>query len=251
MQLYKGPFLNITFEKKNDLFLQFWETSPISISDFKKEMLIYTSWYKKLNPRNTLWLQKNFTFDLDSTTNEWIERMVNIPCKKYGNKKCAFVVSSDILVHLSVINAFDKVESCIIPEHFIDEAQARTWLSSSKLKTENSSKTKIIYEGLDENGNAIIKITNPSKNIKKTIKYFGDTFEKDDFIKNNSHDFSQLTKREKEIFKLVAQGKKQLDIANQLYISKHTVRTHWRNIKVKLNIISNIDIVTYYKAFLE
>lgn len=54
-----------------------------------------------------------------------------------------------------------------------------------------------------------------------------------------------LTKREREILKLVAFGKNSLQIANQLKISKFTVDTHRKNIHQKLGIKSNTGLVKY------
>jgi DNA-binding NarL/FixJ family response regulator len=54
-----------------------------------------------------------------------------------------------------------------------------------------------------------------------------------------------LTRREKEILKLVAEGKKSAEIAEALYISPHTVRRHRSNIMGKLNIKSLADLVKY------
>ncbi len=55
---------------------------------------------------------------------------------------------------------------------------------------------------------------------------------------------SKLTKRENEILKLIAAGKKNSEIAEELYISERTVETHRRNILKKFdqdNIISVIN----------
>jgi DNA-binding NarL/FixJ family response regulator len=44
----------------------------------------------------------------------------------------------------------------------------------------------------------------------------------------------RLTKREKEIIELLAQGKKNKEIAMHLFLSEHTVKTHRKNIAEKL-----------------
>ena len=44
----------------------------------------------------------------------------------------------------------------------------------------------------------------------------------------------RLTKREKEIIELLAQGKKNKEIATHLFLSEHTVKTHRKNIAEKL-----------------
>jgi DNA-binding CsgD family transcriptional regulator len=53
----------------------------------------------------------------------------------------------------------------------------------------------------------------------------------------------QFTKREKEIIKLLGQGKKVSDIADILYISKHTVNTHKKNIFKKSNCNNSAELV--------
>ena len=54
-----------------------------------------------------------------------------------------------------------------------------------------------------------------------------------------------LTRREKEILKLVAEGKKTREIAEVLYISPNTVRRHRSNVMEKLKIKRLADLVKY------
>lgn len=46
----------------------------------------------------------------------------------------------------------------------------------------------------------------------------------------------RLTKREKEILKMIAEGKTSTDIGNQLFVSPVTVETHRRNLMQKLEV---------------
>jgi DNA-binding CsgD family transcriptional regulator len=61
--------------------------------------------------------------------------------------------------------------------------------------------------------------------------------------------FESLTKREKEILKLMALGKSTSEIAAALFISEKTAETHRRNIRVKLNAQSSYDIIKFAQAF--
>ena len=54
-----------------------------------------------------------------------------------------------------------------------------------------------------------------------------------------------LTRREKEVLKLVAEGKKTKEIAEALYISPNTVRRHRSNVMEKLKIKRLADLVKY------
>lgn len=69
------------------------------------------------------------------------------------------------------------------------------------------------------------------------------------FIKNNIEKFSLLTKKEKEILRLMALGKTIKEIELNLFISEKTIRTHRRNIKLKLKIKNDVAIVQYAQAF--
>lgn len=52
-----------------------------------------------------------------------------------------------------------------------------------------------------------------------------------------------LSKREKEILYLLAEGKASKEIAELLYISKHTVDTHRKNLLRKTGSVSSIDLI--------
>lgn len=64
--------------------------------------------------------------------------------------------------------------------------------------------------------------------------------QRDEFV-NKMH----LTGREIEIIKLIAQGKPAKEIANQLFLSLHTVDTHRRNILTKLKLKNIADLVRF------
>lgn len=55
----------------------------------------------------------------------------------------------------------------------------------------------------------------------------------------------ELSEREKDIIRLVARGKANKEIADELFISAHTVATHRRNISSKLNIHSPAGLTIY------
>ncbi len=56
---------------------------------------------------------------------------------------------------------------------------------------------------------------------------------------------NDLTEREREILQLLAQGKRNDDIATQLFISPQTVQTHVRNILGKLRVHSKLEAVAF------
>ena len=73
--------------------------------------------------------------------------------------------------------------------------------------------------------------------------------EENNFLRRNQKIFASLTKREKEILKLMALGDSSVEIAGKLHISQQTASTHRRNIKSKLKVESNYDVVKFAQAF--
>ena len=56
---------------------------------------------------------------------------------------------------------------------------------------------------------------------------------------------SPLTKREREVLRLLSEGKKTDEMGEQLFISDVTVRNHIQNILRKLNVHSKLEAVVY------
>jgi len=60
-----------------------------------------------------------------------------------------------------------------------------------------------------------------------------------------AHEEIQLSDREKEIIQLIAEGLTNTQIAEQLFLSSHTVNTHRKNIMAKLGVKNTAGIVMY------
>jgi two-component system response regulator NreC len=74
-----------------------------------------------------------------------------------------------------------------------------------------------------------------------------------DFLQRSTHaaseradrSFDALTDREREVLTLIAQGRSNQEIADQLVISIKTVNRHRENIMAKLNLHSRVELVRY------
>jgi len=93
------------------------------------------------------------------------------------------------------------------------------------LKIQSTTKTKIPQDFID-------KIQQAIKNIEKRRK---------------AHSESELSKREIETLKLIAKDISNAEIANQLFISLNTVKTHVRHILTKLGVEKRTHAVTKAK----
>ena len=55
-----------------------------------------------------------------------------------------------------------------------------------------------------------------------------------------------LAKRELEILKLILQNKKRKDIADELYLSENTIKTHTRSLYNKINVFSRKELLSIF-----
>lgn len=69
------------------------------------------------------------------------------------------------------------------------------------------------------------------------------------FLKRNRQKFHSLSRRGKEILRLVALGKTSAEIAEELHLSSETVNSHRKIIKQKLGITSNYQFTKYARSF--
>jgi DNA-binding NarL/FixJ family response regulator len=87
------------------------------------------------------------------------------------------------------------------------------------------------------------KVKQRNKLLKQDILYNDPSFQpelKDDFSKMN-----QLSDREREILQLIVQGNTEHEIAKKLFISKHTVHSHRKNILKKLDLHNTTEVIKY------
>jgi len=69
------------------------------------------------------------------------------------------------------------------------------------------------------------------------------------FFRDNYLIYSTLTQREKEILQLLTSGKSVKQLAEELFVSVNTIKTHKKNIKSKLGITTSEKLIRFAKAF--
>lgn len=90
------------------------------------------------------------------------------------------------------------------------------------------------------------KLRGAIKTVKNTGSYYSSDTSKLvlESFKNNPRK-NTISKREKEIIKLIADGFTTKKIASKLFISPHTVETHRQNILLKLGLKNSAELVKY------
>jgi DNA-binding NarL/FixJ family response regulator len=84
------------------------------------------------------------------------------------------------------------------------------------------------------------------ESLKKGEKYFSPLLSTIMFdLTRGRPETEALTRREREILKLLAEGKKSREIADILFVSIHTVRTHRNNLMKKLKLKGVANLIRY------
>jgi len=86
----------------------------------------------------------------------------------------------------------------------------------------------------------ITKVLSANNLSKQPNKYIKKSVINDPFLTE-----SVLSERQMEILKLVAHGNTSQQIAELLFISKHTVQSHRKNILAKLDLKSAVEMIRY------
>lgn len=94
-----------------------------------------------------------------------------------------------------------------------------------------------------------ISITQPLNELGQVYHQVEQLLENTFFLEQSFRKFDTLTRREREIMGLIAKGATSEQIAEQLFISPHTVNTHRKNIWKKLEIKSYLELIQFAEHF--
>ncbi len=122
-------------------------------------------------------------------------------------------------------------------------------LNNNQVWTWHLSTMKILLR--DDEGLPLLVINmsfkiDPIQHVTQKVERI---LQENNFRKKNFHLFSQLTKREVEILKLMALGKSSLETANELFLALGTVETHRKKIRKKLNVNEYFELCQFAQAF--
>lgn len=112
-----------------------------------------------------------------------------------------------------------------------------------------ATNTKIFARNGRNEPTHLLSIASPLAPEHHVTEKINRLVEEVDFLRNNSIMFAALTRREKEILKCMAKGMNSGEMAEQLSISFTTANTHRRNIRTKLNLKNNFDVMKFAQAF--
>lgn len=135
-----------------------------------------------------------------------------------------------------------------------DESQTYSIFHQVQLKNEDNfvwyvSAIKAFHTDENNKPTHTVTIAYPLGHFKHITQKAERLLEESLFIKKNRKKFLSLSKRGKEVLRLVSLGKSSVEIAEELNISLNTVNSHRKNIKQKLTISSSYQLNKYARSF--
>lgn len=110
--------------------------------------------------------------------------------------------------------------------------------------------TTKLYPGSAEEGTSkVFHVAVKADMLSYVGKKLKDLVAIDCYVTKNYHLFSRLTLREKQIISLITKGDTSCTIAEQLFLSIHTVNNHRKNILHKLGLTSISQLIKFATAF--
>lgn len=184
-----------------------------------------------------------------------IELVTGIPRKLYFTKGAKYIFTKATFSHMPKIvsstlhqrrffNAIDEkdYDNFIVNREFSYRGDEPKWVLHQVLKHIKNTKGKVFAVAVLQTSIATIK---SDRNFRYYI-YNKETnsicYPKQKNSTQKSY-LNQLSSREREIVSLLKKGQTNKEIADVLYISFHTVRTHRKNIFKKLNCKNIVDLI--------
>jgi DNA-binding NarL/FixJ family response regulator len=93
-----------------------------------------------------------------------------------------------------------------------------------------------------------IEVANAIESVMKGKDFFSQEAQQeliDSYRKKDDPNYSELTNREIDILRLVCQELNSQEIADKLFISKHTAETHRRNLLSKIDCKNSVGLVKF------
>ncbi len=166
---------------------------------------------------------------------------------KIGYQK-AMELKPDVIMMDLVMDVMDGIEST--------KAIMKDWPDAKIIIVTSFIDDEKVYPALEAGAASYILKTSTAKEIADAIRstYRGESVLETEvtakmmtrFSKKQQHFLhDDLTKREKEILLLIAQGNSNQEIANALFITLKTVKTHVSNILAKLDVDDRTQAAIY------
>jgi DNA-binding CsgD family transcriptional regulator len=161
-----------------------------------------------------------------------MEILYNVGAKYLTEISCPYLLKAS-LDRVKRYNQFNDSDAICFNPQQVSVNKEMTYIFSNKIIL-NDNKFFNLFNFADEMG-VLGKLY---QNILKPVHRNKEIWQQ----------FQSLTKQEKKVLRLLANGKSNNDISDALYISKYTVHSHRKNINKKLDTSNLADLIKFAMA---
>ena len=203
--------------------------------------------YYKIKPKNTFWDNRDFNFQLNEGLQTWTNSFFYNQVTKDGfNGKVGILMGNEILSSISIDNLFNNGRYELKLRFFKDPQIALDWFSKPFSKLDIHHLPEISFK--EQNGKIQCLFEMATEEFHDYFLLLKQLFKNRNFSIQNTEKFYSLTNREREVLKLAIHGKTNFEIADGLFVSVETVKTHRKNILAKLDY-RNVRELTNFEVF--
>jgi DNA-binding CsgD family transcriptional regulator len=244
--LCDDDLLWVSYNEKEDL-LHNRLVKCQSTDDFIRGISKYKVIFERLLASAVLWDSSDFNFVIPPDLQKWVYTFLDKPASDTGIQfNVAHVVSLDVLAQVSVMEIYSRNNPLSYrPNYFSHIHQAMQWITLPHHPSDNVS---LQVDKNDQDNRAQIVLDIPIDLLPDYLHEFRRMFENRAFLREKKHLYATLSLREKEILSLITRHYSNQEIADRLFITLDTAKTHRRNIIRKLNCKHHAELM-FYQVF--
>ena len=247
MNIYQSAFLNVS--KQNETLIQSWTKKNLSVDDYKRELKHFMNLFHKVKPKGLVLDIKECSLIIPKEIDQWMAEQILIPINKRGVKELAFTLADNTTVHRSIATSLEKAMPIIQSSYFSSLEEATHHTEQEKRTSTDSTLSNIEFQLKRDSNSFGVNLNIDANDLPKFLKSMQQIEQDNQFVHDHINHYYSLTIREIEIFKLIALGKTNKEIALTLFIEESSVKSHRKNIKQKLKVTSAFDIYQYARCF--
>lgn len=243
--LFQSNFITIDYSQQLNALVSTWHHTA-NAEDYVAGIKAFKNEFDKLVDVNTLWNNTDFKYEIPGELKLWTDRFINAAAVDQGfNKKMALIVGHDVLPALSVIDIIQNSEVVFQNRFFSNANQAMDWISQKEEKVQVPSAEPEWKVNLLDNQKALISLEIDTNDLAIYLKQINQLIKDRRFVVEQRNRFQRLTPRERHILSLILKGNSNEEIAELLFLSCYTVKTHRKNINQKLHCKAMADFLLY------
>jgi len=254
MNVLDSEVVTLNYQQGSELLISSWKNCT-SAQQFIDGIKSCRELCDKITLKSSLWHFNDFGFVIPPDLQKWVDGFLDVPIMQKNKNlvKVAFVAGSDLLALLSAVDLVETGSAGVQPRYFGAEQPALAYLLSQQ-NEQTLVQQPLLMPNLslktdqDHPGKSQILIDLNSEEIHQYLFLLNRLLKSRNFAMQHISKFATLTVREKEVLQLIVRERTTEQIAQILFISLETAKTHRKNISRKLEC-KNISGLIKYSVF--